>query len=328
MPLKREQYNALMRAYDLRQADNMHDLERRKEEVLRKIPELQSLNNRISENAASRARAGILGRQQESLLLEKEASELRRKKAELFQNAGIPDDYLELRYTCPDCRDTGFIGNEKCHCFRQAAIDLLYDQSNMKEVLKRENFGTLSYEYYEKEAKNGSVSQYEYMQDRIARLRRYTEEFDEKGGSILFYGSAGTGKTFLTHCIAKELIDTCHSVVYFTADALFEMFRKNSRDFDEEDAEEMDRYILDSDLLIIDDLGTENITGFSTGKLFSCINDRLLNNKSMIISTNLRPQSLADLYTDRVASRILNSFLLIQTGGADIRQLKNRKIMN
>mgnify|MGYP002624908156 CR=1 FL=1 len=225
-----------------------------------------------------------------------------------------------MHYTCPDCRDTGFINGEKCHCFVALAVDLLYHESTLSDRLSRENFDTLSFEYYSSEKKDGQLSRREIMQDVVERCRTFSEDFDEKGGNILFYGPTGVGKTFLSNCIAKALMDTCHSVVYFSAIELFEAFEKGAfRPESPDEEERLNDLVLDSDLLIIDDLGTERANTFTIGKLFYTVNERLLRKKSTLISMNMDPNLLADRYTERVASRILSEYELMPINGTDIR---------
>lgn len=131
------------------------------------------------------------------------------------------------------------------------------------------------------------------------------------------------GKTFLTNCIAKELIDRCISVIYLSSNELFEIFSKYKFGRDsEEDVEESYRYILDCDMLIIDDLGTELNNSFVSSQLFYCINERIGRKKGTIISTNLSMGMLKDTYSDRVTSRIMSNYRVIPLYGADIRMKK------
>ena len=142
-----------------------------------------------------------------------------------IQNA----DYLELTYSCPDCHDTGFIGDKKCHCFKQAMVDLLYRQSNIHDVLKRENFDTFDIRYYS-DTKNRSlgVSPRENIQAVLSTCHDFIDHFDEQSRNLLFYGDTGVGKTFLTNCIARELLDASHTVIYLTAFHLVDILQNNT----------------------------------------------------------------------------------------------------
>lgn len=322
MGLKNDQYRELMRAYDRQQLKNERDLKTRTEALYKEYPRLREIHDALCENAAARARAKITGNVTAFRALDSSADDLKDEQARILTSAGIDENYLEYHYRCPDCRDTGYIGTEKCHCFLQAAIDLLYTKSNIRDTLLRENFGTLSMAYYSKEAAPGKKSVYTDMEEKIRLCKDYVASFDTEPKNLLFFGPTGVGKTFLSNCIAKALLDSCHSVVYFSAIDLFEMFSKEAFSYDEDTRDEMDRFILDSDLLIIDDLGTERINAFTTGKLFYCINERLNSRKATIISTNLDPASVAEMYTERIASRILSNYECIPLNGADIRITK------
>lgn len=319
MPLKNTQYNALMRVYNERQHRLSRELEALKADVYARVPRYKELKDAIAGNAAARARARIMRNDALYAELEQENLLLKNELASVMAANGLSEDSFELHYTCPDCKDTGFINGEKCHCFVQAAVELLYDQSNIREILKRENFSSLSMEYYEKSSANGTKTQYDYMAEKISQCCDFVKNFDRRAENILFYGPTGTGKTFLSNCIAKALLDTCHSVVYFSAIDLLELFSRTGFSYDEEDQDQQDQYILESDLLIIDDLGTERVNRFTIEKLFYTINERLARQKSTIISTNLTPGALRDEYTERIASRILSNYELIQLAGDDIR---------
>ena len=316
MALTGEQYNQMMRDYDARRFQALRDMEIRKETVYRRFPELRAVQDRLTENAAERARKKILGDQAAIPELEEESLRLREKKAQLLKEYRIPDGYLEPHYSCPDCGDTGYIGSEKCHCFRQAIIELLYDQSGIREVLSRENFDTLSMAYYNQDLMFGQKSMAKYMADQIRFCRDFSAHIEEKPGNILFYGPTGTGKTFLSNCIAKSVLDSCLSVLYFSAIDLFNLFSRNR--FQTEEAG-IDRSVLSADLLLIDDLGTENVNAFTSSKLFYCVNERMNRKKSTVISTNLDPQSLRELYGERIYSRIISGYTLIRLDGEDIR---------
>ena len=246
----------------------------------------------------------------------------------LLKSGGFSEDYINMRYQCPDCRDTGYRDGKKCHCFKQAEIELLYSQSGIHEKLNSENFEHFSLEYFDNtqvEPKSGKTA-YEYMRQTVDFCWDYIERFGEEKGIILFTGKAGRGKTFLSSCIAKELMDRRFSVVYLSAVDMFDFLSKYKFDYDpSEEAQEMNQYILDCDLLIIDDLGTELINTFTTSQLFYLVNERMNRNKGTIISTNLPVNSLRDEFTDRVTSRIMSGYTIIPLYGEDIRIQKKLK---
>lgn len=204
-------------------------------------------------------------------------------------------------------------------------IEILYDQSNIREVLERENFDTLSMAYYDRDhvdEKTG-MTVYDYMSRVIRECREYVEKFKNEKGSILFTGNTGCGKTFLSNCIARELIRRYFSVVYLTATDMFDILA-GSRFSGGDDDEAKDRasYILACDLLIIDDLGTELINTFTASQMFYCVNERLNRNKGTIISTNLTLGELQDAFTERVTSRIMSRYKIIPLIGDDLRLVR------
>ena len=156
MNLKNSQYQAIMRQYDLRQLQHRHLQSQRYQEICDRLPAYRQLEEETASFCADRARAAALGRKDVLQDMQQHLQELQEQKTLLLTQAGYPADYLELTYSCPDCHDTGFIGDKKCHCFKQAMVDLLYRQSNIHDVLKRENFDTFDIRYYS-DTKNRSL---------------------------------------------------------------------------------------------------------------------------------------------------------------------------
>ena len=325
MALSNSQYDAIMREYGRQQIENHHKLEERRQEIYARLPVVRQLEAEIAERSVACAKKLLEGDKSVLDRLKEELKDLREQKSLIIRAAGYPDDYLELHYRCPDCRDTGLIDGRKCHCFLQAQMKLLHAQSNLEDVLERENFNALSYEYYDDTEilSQLGITNAAYMRRVVAGCREFVRDFDKKHDNLLFTGSTGVGKTFLTNCIARELMDDFHSVIYLTASDLFDVFSRNKFDYDNaEDMKDMYRFILDCDLLIIDDLGTELNNSFTSSQLFYCINERMNMSRSTIISTNLTLARLRDSYTDRVTSRIMSGYRIIPLYGGDIRLLK------
>ena len=326
MSLSNSQYDEILREYDARQLRNQHLLEARTKAAYEQVPRLKEIDDAIASCSTSQAKRLLDGDETALSTLREQIAAYRKEKSALLEEHGFPTDYFEPIYTCPDCKDTGYIGFKRCHCFEQAAINLVYTQSNLKEILQKENFGTFSYDYYSGEDINPAtgLSSLETAQDAVLKCQDFIQHFDDSFSNLYFYGDTGIGKTFLSNCVAKELMDRGHSVIYFTAFQLFDIlskgvFRKN------EDAIAAHQNIFDCDLLIIDDLGTELTNSFTTSQLFLCLNERILRKKSTIISTNLGMNQLADIYSERVLSRISSNYTLIKLFGADIRILKRNR---
>ena len=322
MALSNSQYDAIMREYGRQQLENQHQLEARRNEIYRVIPAVRELEAEIASRSVAGAKRLLAGDTGALAELREELADLREQKAILIRAKGYPEDYLTLHYRCPDCEDTGWRQGRKCHCFLRAQMKLLYAQSNLDHVLDQENFSRLSYDYYDSSEiiPELGLTNADYMRRVVAGCREFAADFDRKKENLLFTGSTGVGKTFLTNCIAKELIDSGHSVIYLSAGDLFEVFSRNKFDYDTpEDMRDTYRYILDCDLLIIDDLGTELTNSFTVSQLFICLNDRILQKKSTIISTNLSLNEIKSIYSERTFSRISSNYRLLRLVGDDIR---------
>lgn len=323
MGLNNSQYKTIIRGYEHIQDINRALLEERRNQVYASIPGFQELAESVSSISVASARRMLNGdeRALDELHSGLEAISLRQK--ELLAEHGFPDDYLEPLYNCPDCQDTGYITTadglrEKCHCFRQQEIRILYAQSNIQNMIERENFSTLSYEYYQD-------SDLRRFENAVNLSRDFIQNFKKDYQNLFFYGTVGTGKSFLSGCIARELLQSGYSVIYFSSSSLFETLARYS--FDNNAKGELQSFCDDlygCDLLIIDDLGTEITNSFVTSQLFSCLNERHLRRKATLISTNLSLEALRDRYSDRIFSRVSSSFILCKLTGPDIRILKKR----
>lgn len=328
MGLTNSQYDSVIRMYNQRQYQNKYEQDRRIEEIGREIPQVEQINREITSIAVESAKKLLAGDQEARERLKRQIDDLREARRALLLSRGYPEDYLEMHYQCPDCQDTGYRDGQKCHCFRRAQMELLYDQSNIREHMERENFQTFSYEFYDDTVVDERLGKTvrEYMRQVVRQCRDYIERFDREKGNLLFTGATGLGKTFLSHCIAKELIDRYYSVVYLSATDLFDLLSANRFSYDPaEEVKDMSQYILDCDLLMIDDLGTELINTFTTSQLFYCINERLNRKKGTVISTNLPVNRLRDEFTDRVASRMISGYQIIPLVGTDIRLQKKQR---
>lgn len=328
MALTNSQYDSIMRMYHQKQFRNKREQDERIRKIYQKIPAIKEIDDSISTTAVSRARRMLSGDGNALDTLRAELEDLREQKQALILGFGYPEDYMEMHYQCEDCQDTGYVDSRKCHCFRRAEMELLYSQSNTQEILQKENFTTFSYDYYDREYTDPRIGKtpFEYMEQVVRRCRDFTEAFTKEKGNILFTGKTGTGKTFISNCIAKALIDQYFSVLYLSATDLFDIFSKNRFEYgNPEDLREMYQHILDCDMLVIDDLGTELINTFTSSQLFYCINERLNRKRGTIITTNLPLNQLQDNFTERVTSRILSHYQVIPLYGDDIRIQKKLK---
>ncbi len=318
MALTNAQYDTIIQGYNRRRLDSRKLLEERTREIYDKLPEYKNLDELTATLSVQQGKKNILGESNALDELKDILEDLNRQKKLILTGAGYSVNYLDPVYTCSYCKDTGFIDGEKCHCFKQAMLNMLYEQSNIREVLLNESFDDISYAYQQGEDLTR-------LQNAVAKARNFTENFDLDYQNLLFYGTVGTGKSFLSNCIANALIEKGHSVIYFSAGDLFAKlsefaFRKNGKDSGTNPYED----IYNCDLLALDDLGTELTNSFVVSQLFTCLNERHLRRKSTVISTNLPLEDLRDRYSDRIFSRIISNYDICKLSGQDVRIYKKR----
>lgn len=312
MALTNTQYESIIREYEEKQIKSRHLLASRLSRIRQDYPEYEALEDMSASLSSSFTERLINGEEGARQELSDSLKKLRQEKKDFLLKKGFPTDYLEPVYECPDCHDTGYVKQKKCHCFEKKIIELLYHQSNLAGTLAQENFDTLSYEYFSAP----SLGDYKKAVDIS---KNFVSSFDEECRNLLFMGTVGTGKTFLSNCIAKALIDTFHSVIYFSATELFDTFAKYVFGSDKDALANFYEDLYHCDLVIVDDLGTELGSSFVTSYFFSFLNERQLLGKSTLITTNLDLKELQDKYSDRICSRIIGNFEICVLTGPDIR---------
>jgi len=328
-------YNAVQRMYDLRQMNNQRAYDLRKQEVYRCVPALEELDQKQVSDSVQRIKDSLSARVSGSPSFigntsEPSPSDYAAQRKKLLTDAGFPENYLEMQYCCPLCKDRGFIGNQKCKCFKAAYINLLYKDSPLRNAIERENFNTFSYEYFSDGITDPltGLTAYQSIQKAVETAKSFIERFhrsDAETRNLLISGNVGVGKTFLTNCIAYELMKEEIGIVYLSANELLTIleiykFRRDKDDFSY--AQERHTAVHECDLLIIDDLGTELTNNFMVTELFELLNKRQLYHHSTIISTNLSPQHIKETYSERIFSRIASSYDYIRIFGEDIRLKK------
>ena len=204
--------------------------------------------------------------------------------------------------------------------------------------MSKENFDNFSFKYYDDKylLPSQNITNARYMEGVKKFCEAFTDKYfnadrtknevsSNKQGendrrSIVFSGSTGVGKTYLSNCIAKVLLDRYYSVIYLSAKELFETLVKvNIEKSEEQKYLLLVKEVYECDMLIIDDLGSELFNHFTTSEFFHIINRRINTEKSTIISTNLSLDKMRDTYSERVTSRIRKSFIYIRLYGNDIR---------
>ena len=320
----------LLLQYDKKRIKAEHDAEYRKQELYKKLPNLQKIDDTLTSLAISTSKA-LINSNNKSLLdeLNENITSLKSERLKIFKNNNIPTDYLEPKYECSICKDTGYITNvdyttSMCSCLKQRLYNEQYNKSNISN-LNTQNFDVFSDLLYSNEANPEKYHSNISPRENINLIKKicfnFIDNFDSPNQkNLLFTGNTGLGKTFLSSCIANELIKKGKNVLYQTSPVMLDSiidyrFGKNG-------STNVLNSILNVDLLIIDDLGTESINNMKFTELFNIINTRLLNQQKVtktIISTNLSLKNLYSNYDERIVSRLVGNYDICYFFGDDIR---------
>lgn len=318
-------YREVQREYDALRTRKAAELRQRKAEIYEKLPRLTEIERELSLLGTSTAK--LVLQQPENLeaameQLKQKQQDLEEEKLGLLAKHCYSPSLLKLEYDCERCQDTGYVGNQPCTCMKRKLMDRLYDQSNVREIIQEENFDTFDLRLFSDTVVPAEgISPKENAKRNLKKAMEFAEDFS--GENLLLYGGAGQGKTFLCNCIAKDVLDRGKTVLYLTAGQLFRQLEEiRFHDWEEEEQTDWDNELMEADLLIIDDLGTEFATVFTASELFRIINDRKLRHKPVVISTNLDYQALMQQYSDRVMSRLIGEYTGMKFFGEDIRMKK------
>ncbi len=324
MALTNSQYDTVMREFEARRMGHERAFRKKLALAYGKFPRIREIENEIARLSVQKARIALGGNDTTDFNLTSKIQALSEEKKTLLKMAGFENGIAAAECDCGICKDTGVVDGRTCSCFKLAGIKLVYSQSGLMEILEEENFGTFDLSLYPDTGTNADSGR------TPRQMAKYAYDFSwafvkgfggKKGENICFIGKPGVGKTFLSHCIAKALMDRGVGVVYLTASDLFGAFEENAFRPSEK-ARENSRLIFECDLLIIDDLGANLANSFTTSQLFNCLNSRILDKKSTVISTNLSLSEMRQVYSERVTSRLTYSYQRIYLYGDDIRVKK------
>ena len=311
----------LAQAKEDRESENRQHLQ----QAYQQVPRIQEIDMELRRTMAQAAQAVFISGgdarkameqvRLQNLFLQEERAAL---AAEHFEEGFLDDSPI-----CDRCGGSGYLGANMCECLTE-----LCRQEQKKELTLlsggKESFSQFKLEYYSDltDPKYGASPRL-IMERNFRTCRSYALTFSQHSGNLLFVGGTGLGKTFLSACIARTVADRGYSVIYETAGRLFTKLERAKFSGDEEARKEAEKYN-QCDLLIVDDLGTEMPGQFVTAALYSLVNDRLLENKPMVISTNLNVDEMSRRYSPQIASRLHGGFNRLTFVGEDIRVLKNR----
>lgn len=296
----------------------VNENEMRIQEINDKIPQIREINTQLFNTGrelinimSSKNKIGINQKVEQLKQFNLGAQVMSRQ---ILASNGYPEDYLDIHYNCPQCQDTGYSNGEYCSCFKKLCGSLSATQLNKNAQIKLSNFDTFSLSYYKGD-------DYFTMERIFGFAKRYAETFNSSSESILMFGQTGLGKTHLSLAIANKVLEKGYSVIY---DSIINILRNIEREhFSREHSTEMISLVMDTELLILDDLGTEYETPFYNSTVYNIINTRLNSGKPTIISTNLDFSGIRRRYDERVVSRITAVYTCMEFKGEDVRyQLK------
>lgn len=323
-------FKKILQEYEKRHIQEVKALEERKSKIYKEIPKIKEIDEELTDFSLITIK-GILNNKNDAIkALNDKFDTLKLEKAKLLKEAGFPKDFLSMHYTCPLCKDSGYISQDgltvMCSCLQQKILDAKYNDSNVSTA-KNQTFETFDLNLYSdvanKEKYNSTISPRKNMENIKKVTLNFVDNFDDENvKNLLFSGGTGLGKTYLSNCIVSSLLNKGKTVIYQTAPVMLdkliaEMFDKNnvSNSFSEN--------LLTADLLVIDDLGTETMNSLKFSELYKIINTRLLNQNNKvtktIISTNLSLQQLFETYDERLVSRFVGHYDIFKFFGEDIR---------
>ena len=325
--------STLLLEYDQKKRKAELDLEKRKQELYSKIPRLQEIESELNNFAINTAKNILNGSSNSLESLNKKVDELKTEKENILEINKIPNNFLKPKYECSICKDTGYVqiqnsASNICPCLKQKLLDISYNKSNISN-LSKENFETFNFNIFsdkpEPEKYKINISPRQNMITIKQKCLEFVENFDNPNThNLLFTGNTGLGKTFMSNCIANELIQKGKNVLYQTAPVLLETVIDNKMNkYKTSFQDNFYKNVLEADLLIIDDLGTECLNSMKLSELFTILNTRLLNlnNKvtKTIISTNLNINNIFKNYEERIGSRIAGFYDIYYFFGDDLR---------
>lgn len=323
--------NDVLKEYEKIRLTNTHKLEKRKKDLYLSNPKLKEIDDKLSEFSINTAKC-ILQNNSEKYLadLKKEVQKLKKEKLEILKKAGFSEDYLLPIYNCKFCKDTGYIfengHTHMCSCLKQKLYNIEYNQKNINSI-KNQTFDNFNINLFSNEINenkyNSKISPRENITDIKNAAINFINNFDDDTTkNLIFSGGTGLGKTFLSNCIVNDLLRRGKTVMYQTAPVMLDslisdLFAKP------ENQTGISKNLLSVDLLVIDDLGTENLNSMKFTELYKVINTRLLTGKTKtIISTNLDLKGLFKTYDERLASRFVGYYDIYRFYGDDIRLKK------
>lgn len=323
MSYKRSVYIKAKEILAQRKATAEREADMRHSAAIAMCPEIAQVEREMASHGADVVKAVGMGADLDEYIKNLATANLKAqaKRKALLKGAGFPEDYLDVKYTCEICKDTGYNKEFYCQCYRKLIRDVARQELGANSPLKKCTFDSFRLDRYPEVVDSViGINQREHMKSNFQYCKEYAENFTTDAPGIFMYGKTGLGKTHLSLAIANEVIDRGYDVYYGSVQSIMDKLEgEHFGRLPREDSIKED--ILTCDLLIIDDLGTEFSTQFTNAELYNIINSRILSSLPTVVSTNLSLDEIAERYSQRVASRIIGSSDAVYFCGKDIRQM-------
>lgn len=317
--------------YDMRREAAKRELEQRKKSIYERYPQIDEIDRMIAQEHIQIGKAKVMGL--DPAPMKENLERLRRQRREQLEQLNLTEEEFKIHYFCPRCRDTGYVQDRQgryvpCVCLKELLTKDSYKNSNMNKRLQKENFEHFRPELFDDAVKISMIDGRILTQRQAIlwikeEMENFVQEIGRSDRSLVFWGGTGLGKSYMSSCIAKRAIEQYKTVIYFSIRELIqclETYTFRREEFEKSYGFETRRLIFESDLLIIDDLGSEIKNHFVETELFHIVNMRTEQGKQMLISTNKNPLELRELYGERTYSRIVKYFDFYPFIGSDIRR--------
>lgn len=323
MAYSQEVYSRAAQALERRRERANLEAQARIDEIGEKLPEINEIQRKLAQIGLNISKVFLYSadKQADTEKLMQESLELQEQKKNILKKNGYSEDALDIRYTCPACKDTGFIGSRRCKCHNELLKDI--ERSDLAKIAPIDDctFDTFDIQYYPQQVMENGISPRDKAEKIKNSCRKYAANFTTASPNVMFMGGTGLGKTHLSLAIANVVINRGYSVVYGTAQNILSDLQKENFGRDD-DIRYYEKAVLGCDLLILDDLGTEFKSAYTVACLYNIINSRLSAKLPTIISTNFTAEELEEKYDQRITSRITGEYNKLILVGNDIRYMK------
>lgn len=323
MAYSQEVYSRAAQALERRRERANLEAQARIDEIGEKLPEINEIQRKLAQIGLNISKVFLYSADKQADIekLMQESLELQEQKKNILKKNGYSEDALDIRYTCPACKDTGFIGSRRCKCHNELLKDI--ERSDLAKIAPIDDctFDTFDKQYYPQQVMENGISPRDKAEKIKNSCRKYAANFTTASPNVMFMGGTGLGKTHLSLAIANVVINRGYSVVYGTAQNILSDLQKENFGRDD-DIRYYEKAVLGCDLLILDDLGTEFKSAYTVACLYNIINSRLSAKLPTIISTNFTAEELEEKYDQRITSRITGEYNKLILVGNDIRYMK------